>query len=142
MNKPVGFEKQLVEVHDLRIVIEGYRNIPQTNENFIWKMPTCNRWDLETLGSWQLCPNISPDTCCDNGVFDQTCLCQLGWVPSGVLVFCPQAHYFTTKACSNWYCCYAGTFKWTTLDPCIVLSEVIQNYTRTLNIVKKKIIDI
>ena len=65
-NEPVEFEKWPVEVQDCRKITDHFWGIYRIYPNLIRenrRMLTCNRLDLQTLGSqvlnWLLCPKIS-----------------------------------------------------------------------------------
>jgi hypothetical protein len=53
----VEFEKEQVEIHqDCRKITDHSRGIYRIYPNLIneiWRMPTCNRLDLQTLGGFQ-----------------------------------------------------------------------------------------
>ena len=58
-NEPVEFEKLLVEVGDCRKITDHFRGIYRIYPNLIkedWRMSTCNRLDLQTLGSQPIMP--------------------------------------------------------------------------------------
>ena len=53
-DEPVEFEKQLVEVQDCKRITDHFRGIYRKYPTFIkenWRMSTCSRLDLQTLGS-------------------------------------------------------------------------------------------
>jgi len=62
----VEFEKQLVEFQNCRKITDHFRGIYIIYPSLIKenrRMSTCNRLDLQTLGSWpiKLCLKTSPD---------------------------------------------------------------------------------
>ena len=62
---PVEFEKLPVEVQDCRKITDHFRGIYRIYLNLIKenrKMSTCNRLDLQTLGSQPIMPKNSPNT--------------------------------------------------------------------------------
>jgi hypothetical protein len=65
-NEPVEFEKQPVEVQDFREFTDHFRGIYRIYLKLMKehrKMSTCNRLDLETLGSWLVILKILPKHC-------------------------------------------------------------------------------
>jgi hypothetical protein len=63
-HEPVEFEKQPVEIQDCRKITDHFRGIYRIYPNLIKenrRMSTCNRLDLETLGSQPIMPNNLPD---------------------------------------------------------------------------------
>ena len=63
-DEPVEFEKQPVEVQDCRKITDYFRRIYRIYPNLIKenrRMSTCNRLDLQTLGSQPLVPKNLPD---------------------------------------------------------------------------------
>ena len=63
-NEPVEFEKYLVKVQDCRRITGHFRGIYRIYPNLIQenrRMSTCNRLDLQTLGSQPLMPKNLPD---------------------------------------------------------------------------------
>ena len=66
-NEPVEFEKYPVEFQDCRKIIDHFREIYRIYPNLIkenWRMSTCNRLDLQTLGSRPvIVPKNLPDHC-------------------------------------------------------------------------------
>ena len=64
-DEPVEFEKKPVEVHqDCRKITDHFRGIYRIYPNLIKenrRMSTCNRLDLQTLGSQLVMPKNLPD---------------------------------------------------------------------------------
>jgi hypothetical protein len=63
-NAPVEFEKQPVEIQDCRKINDHFRGIYRIYPNLIKgnrRMSTCNRLDLQTLGSPPIMPKNLPD---------------------------------------------------------------------------------
>ena len=63
-NEPVEFEKKPAEVQDCRKITDHFRGIYGIYPNLIqenWRMSTCNRLDLQTLGSQPAIPKNLPD---------------------------------------------------------------------------------
>ena len=63
-NEPVEFEKQPVEVQDIRKITDHSRGIYKIYSNMIKetrRISTCNRLDLQTLGSQPVMPKNLPD---------------------------------------------------------------------------------
>jgi hypothetical protein len=63
-DEPVEFEKWPVEVQDCRKIIDHFRGIDGLYPNLIkenGRMSTCNRLDLQTLGSQPIMPKNLPD---------------------------------------------------------------------------------
>ena len=63
-DEPVEFEKQPVRVQDFRKITDLFRGIYRIYSNLIKenrRMSTCNRLDLETLGSQPVMPKNLPD---------------------------------------------------------------------------------
>jgi hypothetical protein len=53
-NEPVEFEKKLVDVQDFKKITDHFRGFYKINPNLIkekWRMSTCDRLELQTLGS-------------------------------------------------------------------------------------------
>ena len=59
-DEQVQFEKQPVEVRDFRRIIDHFRGFYRIKQN--WKMSTCNRLDLKSLGSSPKMPKNYPGT--------------------------------------------------------------------------------
>ena len=63
-NEPVEFELSPVEVQDCRKITDRFRGFYRIYPNFmkeIRRMSTCNRFDLQTLGSQPVMPKNLPD---------------------------------------------------------------------------------
>ena len=62
---PRNLSKTKLQVQDFRQIDDHFRGIYRIYLKLIkrdWKLRTCNRLDLETLGSRPIVPKISPDT--------------------------------------------------------------------------------
>jgi hypothetical protein len=62
--EPVEFEKLLVEIQDYMKITNRFRGLYRIYPNLIKKkqrMPTCNRLDLQTLGSQPMMPKYLPN---------------------------------------------------------------------------------
>ena len=65
-NEPVEFDKKLVEIQDCRKITDHSRGIYRIYPNLVKenrRMSTCNRLDLQTLGSQPVMLKILPDHC-------------------------------------------------------------------------------
>ena len=65
-DEPVEFEKEPVEVEDCRKITDQFRGIYRMYPNLIkenQRMSTCNRLDLQILGSQPVMPKNLPDYC-------------------------------------------------------------------------------
>ena len=64
-SEPVEFEKKPVEVEHCRKITDRFRGIYRIYPNLIMgnrRMSTCNRLEVQTLGSQPVMPKISPIT--------------------------------------------------------------------------------
>jgi hypothetical protein len=65
-NEPVEFEKYPVEIQDCTKITDHFKGIYRIYSNLIKenrRMSTCNRLDLQTLGSQTILPKNLPDHC-------------------------------------------------------------------------------
>ena len=63
-DEPVESEKQPFETQDCRKITNYFRGICEIHPNLmkeIRRMSTCNRWDLQTLGSQPVMPKNLPN---------------------------------------------------------------------------------
>ena len=77
-DETVEFKKQPVEVQDFRKFTDPFRGIYRICLEWIkqnWKMPACNLYDLESLGSWPTMPQNFPGPGWENPEREDDIMC-------------------------------------------------------------------
>ena len=131
-NEPVEVEKQPVEVQDCRKITDNFKRIYRTYPNLIEekrRMSTCNRLDLQTLGSQPVMPKNLPDHCPNR--IESAVNTKLPTIGPTTVIFNHQLTIYSFCRVGGWECGqmgHVGSTSWgsvvATCTPCVRASGV------------------